>query len=124
MARRKADFETARKIALSLEGVEESSSWGAPAFKVRGNMFACVPTNRAAEPGSLGIRIDFERRAELVAEAPEVYYVPEHYREYPMVLARLAKIDAAALRDLLIGAHRFVGAKAVRKKSAPPKKLP
>jgi hypothetical protein len=108
MARNKADFETARKIALSLDGAEEASSWRAPAFKVRGKMFACVPTNRSAEPASIGIRIDFERRAELVAEAPDVYYVPEHYRDYPMVLARLEKIDADALRGLLIGAHRLV----------------
>lgn len=108
MPRRNADLETARKIALSLDGVSEGTSYGAPAFKVRGKMFACVPTHRTAEAGSLGVRIDLDRRAALLAEAPEVYYITEHYRDHPMVLVRLARIDADALRDLLNGACRFV----------------
>ena len=121
MPRRQTDFGIISKIALSLDGAEEVASWGAPAFKVCGKMFACVPTNKQAEPGSLGIRIDFERRAELLAEAPEIYYAPDHYRNYPMLLLRLARIDADALLDLLSGAHRPVGAHRLvrpRKKSA------
>jgi hypothetical protein len=36
MSRAKIDFDTVRKIALRLPGVEESTAWGSPALKVRG----------------------------------------------------------------------------------------
>lgn len=67
--------------------------------------------NKSAEPGSLGVRIDFDQRAELVATAPDVYYFTDHYANYPMVLVRLSRIHPDALRDLLAAAWRFVTAK-------------
>ena len=79
MPKRAINFDTVRKIGLALPGVEEGTAFGSPALKVRGKLLACVPTHRSAEPGSLLIRIDFEERAELLAAAPDVYYVTEHY---------------------------------------------
>jgi len=108
MAKRAINFDTVREIGLAMPGVEEGTAYGSPALKVRGKMMACVPTHRTAEPGSLAVRVDFGDRAELVAAAPEIYYVPAHYVEYNAVLVRLARIDAAALRDLLKMAYRFV----------------
>jgi hypothetical protein len=109
--RKKIDFDTVRTMARDLAGVEESTMYGSPAFKVRGKMLAVIPVHKSAEPGSLGVSIDFERRAELLAEAPDVYYLTDHYVNYPVVLVRLARIDADALRDLLGGAWRFVTSK-------------
>jgi hypothetical protein len=63
-------------IGLALPGVEESTTYGLPALKIRGNLLACVPANRLAEPGSLVVRVDFDDRAELLAADPDVYYVP------------------------------------------------
>jgi hypothetical protein len=40
---------------------------------------ACGPTHRSAEPGSLVVRVGFDDRAELLAAAPDVYYVTDHY---------------------------------------------
>jgi hypothetical protein len=37
------------------------------------------PANRSAEPASLVVRVDFDDRAELLAAAPDVYYVTDHY---------------------------------------------
>jgi len=108
MARKAINFDTVREIGLAMPGVEEGTAYGAPALKVRGKMMACVPTHRTAEPGSLAVRVDFGDRAELVATAPDIYYVPDHYVEYNAVLVRLARIDAAVLRDLLKMAYRFV----------------
>ncbi|HYA81439.1 MAG TPA: MmcQ/YjbR family DNA-binding protein [Methylocystis sp.] len=108
MAKKAINFDTVREIGLAMPGVEEGTAYGSPALKVRGKMMACVPTHRTAEPGSLAVRVDFGDRAELVAAAPEIYYVPAHYVEYNAVLVRLARIDAAALRDLLKMAYRFV----------------
>ncbi len=105
------DFDTVRRIALSLAGVEESTSYGSPSFKVRGKMLACIPVHKSAEPDSLAVRIDFDRRAELMAAAPDVYYLKDHYVNYPAVLVRLSRIHPDALRDLLGMAWRFVNAK-------------
>lgn len=111
-AKKKIDFDTVRKMALALPGVEEGTTYGTPALKVRGKLLACIPTNKAAEPGSLAVSIAFDRREELLAAAPDVYYLADHYVNYPVVLVRLSRIHADALRDLLGGAWRFATAKA------------
>ena len=101
-------FDTVRKIGLALPNVEASTAWGAPALKVRGKLIACVPTHRSAEPGSLVVRVGFEDRAELLAAAPDVYYVTDHYVGYTAVLVRLSRVTPDVLRDLLGMAHKFV----------------
>lgn len=111
MARSRIDFETVRAFGRTLPGVEESTAYGSPALKVRGKLLACIPSHRSAEPDSLVVAIDFDRRSELLAEAPEIYYAPEHYLNYPGVLVRLAKIRRDELEGLLRGAHTFVTAK-------------
>ena len=114
MPRSTIDFDTVRKIGLTLPGVEESTSYGAPALKVHGKLLACVPTHRSAEPGSLVVRVDFNARAELLAAAPDVYYVTEHYLNYTAVLVRMSRVTPDALRDFLGMAHKFVTAHRAR----------
>jgi hypothetical protein len=76
---------------------------------------ACVPTHRTAEPGSLAIRVGFDDRAELLAAAPDVYYVTDHYVGYSAVLVRLSRVTPDILRDLLRMAHKFVTAQEARR---------
>jgi hypothetical protein len=102
------NFDTVRKIGLTLPGVEESTAYGSPALKVRGKLLACVPAHRSAEPGSLVVRVGFDDRAELLAAAPDVYYLTDHYLGYSAVLVRLSRVTPDALRDLLGMAHKFV----------------
>jgi hypothetical protein len=108
MPRTRVTFDTVRKIGLGLPDVEESTMYGALALKVRGNLLACKAVNKSAEPDSLMVRIDFDQRADLLAEAPETYYVTDHYVNYPSVLVRLSRIRIDELRDLLGSAWRFV----------------
>jgi hypothetical protein len=108
------DFDTVRKLARELGDVQEPTIHGAPALKVRGKLFAWIPIHKSAEPNSLAVRIDLERRAELMAAAPDVYYVTDHYLNYPSVLVRLSRIHPDALKDLLRMAWSFVVAKASR----------
>jgi hypothetical protein len=115
MAKSKSSFDTVRKFALALPGVEESRAYGNAAFKVRGKLLACVPSHRSAEPDSVVMRVDPEQCAALVAEAPEVYYLPDHYVGYDCVLVRLSRITPEALHDLVRTAHRFVTRKSNRK---------
>ena len=111
MPRKKIDFDTVREIARGLVDVEESTAYGSPALKVRGQLLAAIAINKSAEPGSLMVRVDFAQRAELLAAAPDVYYVTDHYVKHPMVLVRLSAIDRNALCDLLERAWRFTSSK-------------
>jgi hypothetical protein len=104
------NFDTVRKIGLALPGVEESTAYGAPALKVQGKLLACVPSHCSAEPGSLAVRVSFDDRAELLAAAPDVYYVTAHYVGYTAVLVRISRVTPDVLRDLLGMAHKFVNA--------------
>jgi hypothetical protein len=100
-------FDRVRRIGLTLDGVEEGTSYGAPALTVRGKMFACIATNKAAEPNTLAVRMSFlERDLRLKAE-PDVYYLEPHYVNHPCVLARLSKISDAALLELLETGWQF-----------------
>jgi hypothetical protein len=109
------DFDAVRKIGLALPGVEASTAYGSPALKVRGKLLACVPAHRLAEPSSLMVRIGFDDRAELLAAAPDVYYVTDHYLNYNAVLVRLSRVTPDVLRDLLGMAHKFVTAHAAHR---------
>jgi hypothetical protein len=124
MPRSAINFDTVRKIGLTLPGVEESTSYGSPALKVRGKLLACVPAHRSAERGSLAVRVGFDDRAELLAAAPDVYYLTDHYLNYSAVLVRLSRVTPDVLRDLLGMAHKFVTADATRRSPSRSRRKP
>ena len=96
-------YKDVRKMALSIEGVEESTSYGTAAFKIGGKLIA-----RLKEDGeSLVVGTTFEERDEMIATEPQTYYITDHYLNYPWVLVRLAKVRPDAMRDLLKGAVRL-----------------
>jgi hypothetical protein len=109
--RRKSRFEDVEAIGRTLPGVEVSTTYGKPALKVHGKMFACLPSHKSAEPDSLVVRLDFGSRDALVEEDPGTFYLKDHYVGYPCVLVRLSRVHPDALRDLVIAAHRFVSGK-------------
>lgn len=111
MPAQKVDFEVVRKMARALPGVEESRLHGAPALKVSGRLLLCPALHRSAEPESVVVWLGFEERAELMAVAPRIYYVTEHYVKHPVVLVRLGQLDRASLKGLLQMAWRFVSSK-------------
>jgi hypothetical protein len=110
----KVSFDTVRTIGLELPGVEEGTSYGAPALKVSGKMFACMTSHKSAEPGSLAVRMDFDQRDQLIASDPKTYYLTDHYIGYPCVLVRLARVRPDALKDLLLMGWRFESARRSR----------
>ena len=112
---RRDTFDVVKKIGLAMPDVEESVSRGFPVLKVHGKLLACMAIHKSAEPGSLVVRIDFDQREGLLAEAPGTYYVTDHYRNYPSVLVRLSEITTEQLRDLLRSAWQFVTAEKSRK---------
>ena len=95
-------------MAVALAEVEEGTTYGAPAFKVRGKLLACAAIHKSAEPDTLAVRIPFELRAELMESDSNSYYLTDHYVNYPVVLVRLSRIDVKGLRELLGASWRFV----------------
>jgi len=106
-SRQGVTFQTVREIARTLAGAEESTSYGTPAFKVKGKLFA-----RQHQDGeSLVVGVDFEQREEMMSDAPKKFYITDHYLNYPWVLVRMARVTRDELRDLLTGAWRRAGGK-------------
>src|SRR5216683_2574186 len=103
-----SSFKTVESIGRSLPDVEVTTTYGQPALKVRGKMFVCIASHKSAEPNSLVVMMAFADRDALVEDDPATYYLKEHYLNYPCVLVRLTRIRLDALRDLVVGAHRFV----------------
>jgi hypothetical protein len=101
-------FDDVREIGLALPDTEEATAWGTRVLKVHGRIFTAIPINKAAEPGSLSVHVDFAVRDEMIAEQPDIYYTAAHYENYPCVLIRLARINRGVLEDLLRMSHRFV----------------
>ena len=64
------DFRVVRKIGLGFPDVEVGTTYGTPALKVRGKMFACIASHRSAEPNTLVVQIGFNERDELLAADP------------------------------------------------------
>jgi hypothetical protein len=110
MKRGTITFATVRALGLELPGVEESTAYGAPCLKVKGKMFVGTAINKSAEPNTLGARVSFEQRDELIAAEPATYYLTDHYVNYPCVLVRLSRVHPDALRGLVRMSHAFVSA--------------
>ena len=108
-------FDKVRKLALTLDHVEERPSYGTPGFRVNGVLFL-----RLHQDGeSLVVRMGFDEREAMMAEAPETFYITDHYLKYEWVLVRMAHVRADALRDLL----RMAWKSAVKaRRKAPPRK--
>ena len=110
-----ADF---RKIALGLDGVEEYSHAGLPAFRVGGRKFASL-ASQAEGYGNLMLTL--EQQAAFVEEAPEIFLpIPGGWGRMGHTHIRLA----AASKDVLTGALQTAwklridnNAKTSRKKS-------
>jgi hypothetical protein len=115
---RASRFKTVEAIGRTLPDVEVTTTWGMPTLKVHGKMFACIASHKSAEPDTLVVMMDIADRDALIADDPETYYLKEHYVGYPCVLVRLSRVHPDALRDLVVGAHRYVSAKARSKRPA------
>jgi len=91
-------FDDIRKLALAWPEVEDSSSYGTPALKVRKKMLV-----RLKEDGDSLVMPDVpqDERAMLIEKEPKVFYFTDHYRDYPMVLIRLSRTKRATVEPFL-----------------------
>ncbi len=110
-------FDIVRSVGTVLPDVDATTRYdGAPTLTLRGCFLAGLATHPSAEPDSLVVRMEPDERDLLLADAPETYYVTDHYRPYPVVLARLARLDRVALKDLLTVSWRLTLPKSRRRR--------
>lgn len=110
-----ADF---RRIALSLEGVEEYDHAGSPAFRVGGRKFASLASHAQ---GYGNLMLTLEQQAAFVEEAPEIFLpIPGGWGRMGHTHIRLASASADVLTGALQAAWRLrveKNAKSKRKSS-------
>jgi hypothetical protein len=103
-------FDDIRKLALAWPEVEDGTSYGTAALKVRKKMLA-----RLKEDGDSLVMPDVphDERDMLVESQPKVFYFTDHYKDYPMVLIRLSKASRAIVEPLLRRRWRALASRAV-----------
>ena len=91
-------FDDVRKLALTWPEVQDGTSYGTAALKVRKKMLV-----RLREDGDSLVMPDVppDERAMLCESHPKIFYFTDHYRDYPMVLIRLSKANRAIVEPLL-----------------------
>jgi len=118
------DEERLKALALALpEVVGGVASNGQFGFEVGGKGLAWAYLARPAPkaqrvlvPGVVAIRCTMETREMLIEAAPDRFFTDDHYRNYPAVLVRLARIEDDELAGLLRRAWTIVAPKALQKR--------
>jgi len=95
-------FDTVRELALALPNVEDGTSYGTAALKVKKKLMI-----RLREDGDVVFVLGFDKRDMLMAARPEAFYTTDHYRDYPSVLCRLSKVTLGELRDCVQWAFAY-----------------
>jgi hypothetical protein len=97
-----------KKIALALPGTVEGCSYGKPSILVVKKFL----TRLRAEDNSLVLTVGSLDERDMLLEAdPATFHITDHYRDYPAVLARLDRIDAATLKSMLERRWRIIAPK-------------
>ena len=100
-------YDTVRELGLAMKDVQEGTSYGTPSLKVKKKFLL-----RLKEDGeSIAIKIGFDDREILMNANPEVFYITDHYRDYPAMLVHLSSVTRDQLSDVLTIAYRFVTSK-------------
>jgi hypothetical protein len=90
-------YEDVRRIVLSLPGTFERPSYGTPGLFVGKKLLV-----RLKEDGrDVVLRMSLDEKAYLIEVDPETFYETDHYKGWPAVLARLARLDEATVRALV-----------------------
>ena len=103
-------YEEMKAIVLSFPGAEEGSSYGKPAFKVNGKFFTRL---RRAYDSVVLSGVHHDEREMLMEAEPETFHFTSHYKDYPMVLARMATLHPGSFRNFLERRWRELAPKAV-----------
>lgn len=106
------DFEPIRKIALSFPGVaDDVSHYNTPSLKVEKKFMA-----RLHESGEfIALRLDFEYRDKYLNSYPEIFHLPDHYKNYPAICMWVNAASAKLLKEIVeLSWKRMAGKKLLK----------
>ena len=103
-----AAFDIVLELGLAFPRARETRYYRGPALEIDGEVFAVQTSHRSADPNSISVATEFERREKLIADKPRVFYLRPHYQNYPVVLVRLDQVDRAELNKILRSAYNAV----------------
>lgn len=87
-----------KKIALGFSGALEKPSYGQPAFFIEKKFF----TRLREQDASLVMRVGSMEQREMMLELdPDTYFITDHYKDWPVILVRIAKITPKELQIML-----------------------
>ncbi len=85
-------------VVSSFPETELTKHYGEPSYKSFGKFLTRLRAdNNSVVLGS----VDFDERDMLIEADPDTFHVTDHYKGYPYVLARLARLDEKTLRGYL-----------------------
>jgi hypothetical protein len=110
------------KIALAIPGTEEVLWFRKPAVFLHGQFLTKVHDKEEA----MTLRVSSMEMRDMMLEAePELFYITDHYRNFPFILARLSALTPTVLKEMLVGRAAQLAASAdkVAKRKKPLKKV-
>lgn len=104
-----------KQIALSFPGAVEKPSHGRPAYFIHKTFF----TRLRAEDASVVMRVDsIEQRDMMLELDPETYFITDHYKDWPVILVRIAQITPTELKTMLERRWRAIVPKKLLREAA------
>jgi hypothetical protein len=97
-----------KKVALSFPEALEKSSYGNPSIFIAKKFFTRL---RKEDDSVVWIVDSMDERDHLLEIDPKTYFITDHYRDYPSVLVRTARIDTDMLKKMLERRWRKVAPK-------------
>src|SRR6185503_8154091 len=101
-----------KRVALSFPEAHEKSSYGNPSIFIAKKFFTRL---RKEDDSVVWIVDSIDERDHLMEMDPRTYFITDHYRDYPGVLVRIARIDEAMLKKMLERRWRKVAPKTLVK---------
>jgi hypothetical protein len=88
------------KIALAIPGTTEVLWFRKPAVFLHDQFLTKVHDKEEA----MTLRVSSMEMRDMMLEAePELFYITDHYRNFPFVLARLSALTPKTLKEMLVG---------------------
>src|ERR1700679_1186749 len=110
----------ARRIALATPGASEGLYFGKPAIFVGEDYLCRIHDKEEAVVLRTG---SMEMREVMLEAEPKLFYITDHYKNFPMIRARLKALDRKTLKDLLAARLLRIQEKSTRKRPAKRKSL-
>jgi hypothetical protein len=88
------------KIALAIPGSKEVLWFRKPAVFLHDQFLTKVHDKEEA----MTLRVSSMEMRDMMLEAePELFYITDHYRNFPFILARLSALTPKTLKEILVG---------------------